>query len=161
MRAGALHGDVSLVEEGLELFARFGFGSLEELARTAWEVERGVYRPGSMVRTEAGVAVPLRNPPLRIGAFRSIAVAWDGTLLDGSSVTVSTDRSPGPRPIASVTAALPLELELGEGSRFELALPEDPGKAPHRVRIEWRSLAIPPLVWLELRDVVAERERGP
>ena len=160
VRVGALRSDLALLQQGLELGWKYGLGSLEELARTAWELEHGIYRVGSLLRTPAGVRFDLRNPPLRIGAFRSVAVGWDGRAVPPDRGWVATDRAPALRPLSSVGPDRPLELEVGEGSRFEIALSEDPGRGPHAVRIEWRSVAVPPLIWLEFTDSVRAEPPG-
>ena len=154
MRVIPLRGDLALLGEGVALGWRFGLGSLEQLARTAWELEHGVYRRGSLVRTPAGVAFGLLNPPLRIGAFRGLSARWDDAPVSADRLSVSTDRRPLPRSAESVTAGDPLELGVGEASRYEIRLPDDPGATSHRVRLEWQSVAVPPLVWLEFTDTV-------
>lgn len=152
MRAGAIRGDLALLRSGLSLGWAFGAGSLEELARTALELENGIYRAGGLTASGGRVRLTLQNPPLRIGAFRSVAAYWDGVPLLGTSGWVATERAPELRPLASVTDAVPLLLETGEGSRFELAPVPEPTLGPHRVRLEWRSRAVPPLVWMEIAD---------
>jgi hypothetical protein len=152
VRLGALRGDLSLLRAGLSLGWSFGAGSLEELARTALQLETGIYRLGSLRRSGEHVAFRLENPPVRIGAFRSLMVSWDGQAVGPGRGWVATDRRPELRPIESVSEALPLELETGEGSRFELAVPGPGASGPHRVRVEWVSRAVPPRVWLEFVD---------
>jgi hypothetical protein len=146
------------LRDGLSIGWAFGLGSLEELARSAVQLERGIYREGSLVRTPSGVDVVLWNPPLRIGAFREVRVYWDTVQVDPARGRVATERRPAPRPLSSVTASDPLELAVGEGSRYELDLEPRPGPGTHRVRIEWSSVAIPPLVWLDVRDELAASE---
>lgn len=156
MRHGALFGDLSALREGLSIGWAFGLGSLEELARNALELEYGIYREGSLARRPDGVAFELTNPPLRLGAFSQLRVFWDGFSLDPAKVRVATDRHPEPRAVATLSRSEPLELGVGEGSRFELALDPPPSAGHHRVRLEWTSSAIPPLVWMEFVDELSD-----
>ena len=161
MRQGALRGDLSLLRSGLSLGWSFGLASLSELARTALELESGIYRAGSLVRAGDRIEIELDNPPLRIGAFRSVRIAWDGAWVPSERAQVSTESRPELRSLASITVDVPLELGVGEGSRFSLAIPPGPVAGLHRVRIEWWSRAIPPLVWLEFTDEIRGSGRGP
>ncbi len=160
VRAGVLRGDLSLLGTGLSLGWSFGLGSLEELARTALELENGIYRTGSLRRVGPRVGFRLENPPIRIGAFRAVEVAWDGTKLPATAAWVATDHRPELRVLASISESDPVRLETGEGSRFELAPPGGPVPGPHRVRVDWHCRAVPPMTWLEFVDRIEERE-GP
>jgi hypothetical protein len=146
--------DLSVLRQGLTVGVEFGFGSLEELARIGWELERGIYPIGTLESAPEGVRFRLWNPPLRIGAFSSIHARWDGAPVDPMRSWVSTDRAPTPRTLDSVTRGAPLELGVGEGSVFVLGPPAGPSPGRHRVRIEWLSSAVPPTVWIEFEDEV-------
>jgi len=158
MRQGILRGDVAVLREGVSLGWAFGLGSLEQLARVAETLETGIYRRGALEAVPEGVRVRLDNPPLRIGAFRSVGILWDGRPVDPTSATVATDSRPAPRILSDVSDADPLCLGVGEGSEYRF--PTEPGdtEVEHRVRIEWTGRAIPPRVWLEFRDQI---RRGP
>ncbi|HTT25783.1 MAG TPA: hypothetical protein VMH90_02315 [Thermoplasmata archaeon] len=152
MRRGTLRTDLSMLRQGLSLEANFGWHSLEELARVGLELEEGIYRAGSLRRTAEGIRFHLGNPPLRIGAFHTIRIFWDGAPWPADRAWVATEGRPTPRPLSSVSAADPVELGVGESSEFALALPAEGSVGPHRVRVEWVSVAVPPVVWLEFRD---------
>jgi hypothetical protein len=155
MRHPPVVDDLFALREALSIGWSFGLGSLEELIRSAVALETGIYAKGSLRATATGVAIPLRNPPLRIGAFRAVRVFWDGAPIALDRARVATDRRPAHRRLADLTEAEPLELAVGEGSRYEIDLDRPPAAGDHRVRLEWESVAVPPLVWLELRDEVA------
>lgn len=161
MRQGALRGDLSLLKEGLSLGWSFGLGSLEELARNAERLEREIYLAGSLEPTARGIRFRLGNPPLRLGAFSAIRLWFDGRPVPPPDARVATDRRPEFRPLSAIGPADPLELDTGEGSRFEIDLPGSPSPGPHRVRIEWQSVAIPPVVWLEFVDEVGRHSGIP
>jgi hypothetical protein len=152
MRRGPLCTDLSLLRQGFSLGARFGLHSLEALARVGLDLEEGVYRSGSLLIAPAGVRFRLTNPPLRVGAFHSVRVIWDGVPVAPDAGGVATERRPAARTLAAITPEDPLELGVGESSEFSLRLPPAQIPGHHRVRIEWLSVAVPPLVWLEFTD---------
>lgn len=149
-----------MLRQGISVGASFGLASLEELARVGLELEEGVYRTGSLVRVPAGVRFRLTNPPLRIGAFHTLRVYWDGVQLDPDLAHVATERCPELRPISAVDGGDPLVLGVGESSTFSLTLPAASTAGRHRIRVEWVSVAVPPVVWLEFVDVPGAAREG-
>lgn len=146
---------LSVLRQGLSVGAEFGVHSLEALLWVAETVEESVYAKGSLVEVPGGVRFLLSNPPLRMGAFYSVR-AW----LNGVAVVPESFRFRSPptepwRAAAEVTRAAPLDLLPGVPTEVELTTP-DPDLTRHReitVRLELASVAIPPLVWLELTEV--------
>lgn len=143
--------DLGLVRQGISIGWRFGADALEEMGRVAELLERSVYEAGSLHRAPGGVAFTWRNPPLRMGAFRSVRATVDGAEADAARATVWPGRAGTPVPFRSVTPERPLVLPIGE--RTDFFLPVD-GRVSSRptVRVELRSVAIPPLVWYEFRE---------
>jgi len=148
-RIGSL---LHLVGEAIRLELEFGTQSLEALAWIAETVEASVYVPHSLAKTPTGFRFALSNPPLRIGAFSSLLLRVDGTPvpLDRVRVRVGPDRAW--RTTTQLDRVHPLELQAGSGLELEADWPLPEGSGPVTVRLELRSLAIPPLVWLEVRD---------
>jgi hypothetical protein len=151
MASGHFRMDLGVVGQGLHLLVDFGFRPLEEMARVAELLEHSIYARGSLRRVGGRASFTLLNPPLRMGAFDRVTVRCDGRLLPPETTTVDAGSRGAARALADVSRARPLDLPVGEPTRFEFdadALP--PG--PHRVRLELQSVAIPPLVWLEFTD---------
>jgi hypothetical protein len=152
---GLIRGDVGLFRQGLSLVAEFGLRSTERLAFVADFLERSVYAPRSLRPAPDGVAFTLLNPPLRVGAFSSVRLAWDGTFLAPERVFVRAAGRAVERSLADIGAPRPIELRPGERVDFRLTgIAIAPG--PHRVRLELQNIAIPPLVWFEFVDSIRE-----
>ncbi|MFZ0831310.1 MAG: hypothetical protein WCB18_07325 [Thermoplasmata archaeon] len=154
-----LHGDVGLLRETVSLLREFGLHSAERLAQVAEFLEKSVYAPRSLHAVPGGVGFTLLNPPLRVGAFSSIRVAWDGELLPPERVFVRTEGHAVERPLSDIVLARPIELRPGQRIEFRLdGVPED--SAHHRVRLELQNIAVPPLVWFEFSDPISAQPRA-
>ncbi|HKV90231.1 MAG TPA: hypothetical protein VJQ43_03430 [Thermoplasmata archaeon] len=151
MRARHLGSDLGLIGDGLRIAREFGFQPLEEMAAIAVYLERSVYRKGSMRAVPGGVAFELSNPPLRMGAFESLALHWDGSVVAPERCTAKAGESGPAIPFLAIRRASPLVLRPGVPTEFRAALgPVTPGV--HTARVELRSVAIPPTVWIEVTD---------
>jgi len=154
-----LHGDVGLLRETVTLLREFGLHSAERLAHVAEFLEKSVYAPRSLHAVPGGVGFTLLNPPLRVGAFSSIRVAWDGQFLPPDRVFVRTEGHAVERPLTDIDLTRPIELRPGQRIEFRLnGVAEDSG--PHRVRLELQNIAVPPLVWFEFSDPISSMPRG-
>jgi hypothetical protein len=153
VRGRHLGSDLSLVADGLRIGKQYGFHSLEVMAVIAWYLERSIYERGSLRTIPGGIAFDLRNPPLRMGAFRSVSLAWDGEPVPSSACAAYPSDRPEPVPFDSITADVPLELRPGNHVEFTANVGV-PSAGPHHIRLELRSLAIPPTVWFEVMDHV-------
>ena len=156
MGSWPFRGDVSLLRQGIALIRGFGLRSAERLGSVAEFLERSVYQPSSLCATGDGVAFLLLNPPLRIGAFSSLRVAWDGEMVPPERAFLQRDGDSVERAFSDISRDRPVVLLAGRRVRFRVDL----GGAAygfHRVRLELRNLAIPPLVWFEFGDEVAPR----
>ncbi|MGA7861165.1 MAG: hypothetical protein WCB19_04850 [Thermoplasmata archaeon] len=152
---GLFRGDVGLLREGLSLISEFGLRSTERLAFVADFLERSVYAPKSLRGAPGGVGFTLLNPPLRVGAFSCLRVAWDGAFLPPERAFVLTEGHATERPLADITLSRPIELRPGQRIEFRLTgIPADSGR--HRVRLELQNIAVPPLVWFEFADTISE-----
>lgn len=150
-----LRGDVGLILEAVSLVREFGLHSADRLAHVAEFLERSVYASKSLHAVPGGVVFTLLNPPLRVGAFSSIRVAWDGTFVPSERVFVRAEGHAIDRPLTDVTLGRPIELSPGRRMVFRLAgIPV--GSGSHRVRLELQNIAIPPLVWFEFADTIGE-----
>jgi hypothetical protein len=158
MRFGRLRGDLALAREGVEVAVGFGARSLEGLVDVAELLEHSVYEPQSLRRTPEGFGFVLLNPPLRMGAFSSVRLLWDGTPVASGHGAILLPDAP-PRPLESIVRGDPVTLPVGRRTRFTVRA-EDVANGRHHVRLELQSIAVPPLVWFEfsdeLRDVAAE-----
>jgi hypothetical protein len=157
VRGRHLGSDLGLVADGLRIGKQYGFHSLEVMAVIAWYLERSIYERGSLRSIPGGIAFDLRNPPLRMGAFRSVSLAWDGEPVPASVCAAHPIDRAAPVPFDSITADAPLELRPGNRVEFTAAIGM-PSPGPHAIRLELRSLAIPPIVWFELMDHVKAPE---
>lgn len=154
---GLLRVDVGLLRQGFTLISEFGLRSTERLASVADFLERSVYAPKSLRVLRDGVGFTLLNPPLRVGAFSSLRLAWDGTFLPPDRAFVRPEGHAIDRPLADIELARPIELRPGERSDFRLTgIGIDSN--PHRVRLELQSVAVPPLVWFEFADTIREAD---
>lgn len=149
MRSAQFRADLGLVREGIDIARDFGFRSLEGLLSVAEMLQHLVYEPGSLATTADGLEFTLLNPPLRMGAFRSITVALDGNSLPPAAVSV--DSGNGATALATIGPDSPFTFPSGQRTRFAVVGIEPPGAAL-TVRLELQSVAIPPLVWYEFRD---------
>ena len=150
-----LRADLSLLRQGASLAREFGFRSLEGLTRIAELIEHSVYEPRSLTRTDEGVAFTLLNPPLRMGAFEEVRVLWDGRALPPESVTLAVPGTAARRSAADISRAEPVTIPVGQRTTVHLTL-ESPAPGSHHVRLELRSVAIPPRVWFEFSDTLPE-----
>jgi|SRR5579859_2083428 len=154
-----IQGDVSLLREAVSLVREFGLHSAERLGQVAEFLERSVYAPRSLRVVPGGVGFTLLNPPLRVGAFSSLRVAWDGEALLPGRIFVRPESHAVERPGSDILPARPLDLRPGERIEFRLAgISFD--RAHHRVRLELQSIAVPPLVWFEFSDTIVQSPRA-
>ncbi len=150
---------LSLLRQGLTVGVEYGAHSLEALLWVAETVENGVYRPGSLVRHDAGLAFILDNPPLRTGAFSSARLSVEGAPLAPEEVRCRVGPGGPWRRFDSISAATPLELRPGVPTEFETTATRGSAPGPITVRLELISLAIPPRVWFEFTDRARPEER--
>ncbi len=153
-RVGAI---LSLLRQSISIGADFGAHPLEALLWVAETVERSVYEPGSLRATDGGISFALSNPPLRSGAFSSVRVLLDGQLLDARNVSVREEGRPW-KSSDSFSRADPLRLAPGVRTEFHLRAPPPTVDRPLAVRLELKSVAIPPLVWFEFQDTLRRPE---
>lgn len=160
---GSRHvGDVlSLVRQGFRLGVEFGTQSIEALLWVAETVEEGVYESHSLRRTEDGLEFALDNPPLRVGAFESLSVRVDGTVLDPARVRFRAAPGAPWRLGSSITPATPWCLAPGDRTEFRLEGEIGSSGEETTVRLELRTAAVPPLVWLEFTDRPEEEALQP
>jgi hypothetical protein len=149
--------DAGLLREGLQIGLRFGFRSLEEMARIALFLEAAVYEAHSLQEIPGGVQFALRNPPLRMGAFSGFALRWDDAPVAPEACSVRPAASDSPVRFSDVGRSNPVVLPVGERVEFS-ALVGPPSPGPHTARLELRSLAIPPIVWFRVTDHVRPRD---
>jgi hypothetical protein len=145
-----------LVREGIRLEFEFGTQSLEALAWVGQTVETSVYLPGSLARTPTGFRFALANPPLRIGAFSSVRLLVEGTPVPSDRVRVRRSGEESWRVTSALGPSAPLELRPGDPTDFEAEWPLPSTSKTVHLRLEFRNVAIPPLVWVEFRDVPTE-----
>jgi hypothetical protein len=146
-------GTLSLLRQGLTLGVDYGTHTLGALLAVAETVEQAVYEPGSLRSIPGGLAFALENPPLRVGAFAEVRVLIGGVPVAPERLRLRKRPATAWRTAAEITAASPYEWRPGEATEFEAAAPAPgPGERVH-VRLELRSLAVPPLVWCEIREV--------
>ncbi len=145
--------DLSLLRQALSIEHEFGTASLLELGRVALFLERAFYAEGSLVRTPTGIAFTLVNPPLRIGAFRGARLLLDGAEVAPTGCRVRVEGAPTALPFSAIDREHPLLLSPGKALHLEADLPP-PAPGRHVVRLELRSSAIPPLVWIEVHDEI-------
>jgi hypothetical protein len=153
VRGHRLAVNLGLIREGLQIARRYGFRSLEEMARIALFLESAVYEVGSLQSIPGGVRFALRNPPLRMGAFSGLALRWDDSAVAPADCTVRTGADRPPVRFSEVGRATPIVLPIGERVEFT-ALVGKPSRGTHTILLELHSLAIPPRVWFRLTDQV-------
>ncbi|MCI4340260.1 MAG: hypothetical protein L3J73_03210 [Thermoplasmata archaeon] len=159
MRTGRLFGDLSLLEQGVEVAAGFGLRSIEGLVDVAELLEQSVYEPRSLRRTPTGFGFTLLNPPLRMGAFSSLKLIWNGTAVDASEASIILPDA-APRSFGSIDRSNPVSVPVGRRSRFEVAS-ETVVDGRHHLRLELQSVAVPPLVWFEFSDELRAPDAAP
>jgi hypothetical protein len=151
VRAPRLRADLSLIREGADVAIGFGVRSLEGLGDVAELLHHAVYEKGSLRVSEDGISFTIRNPPLRMGAFRSFQVAVDGMWVPPPNGWVHPGGAPAALTFAQIDRDHPVTLPIGVRTRFLLrSVDRTPRRI--RVRLELRSVAIPPLVWYEFVD---------
>ena len=152
--------DFGLLRDGLQIGRRYGFRSLEELARIALFMESAIYEPKSLQSVPGGVRFALRNPPLRMGAFSGLSLLWDGVPVPPNACSVRPAAAGVPVRFSDVGPAAPVVLPVGERVEFRAEMaPPTPG--PHTAFLELQSLAIPPKVWFRVTDQVRASEEAP
>ena len=147
-----------LAGEAIRVEAQFGTQSLEALAWVASTVGASVYVPESLVRTPTGFRFALANPPLRVGAFSSLSLRVDGVVVPSDRVRVRLGPACPWRETALLTPSEPLELAAGTPIEFDADWPLREGGGEITLRLEFHNVAIPPLVWLEVRGTPREME---
>jgi hypothetical protein len=154
MRLGRWFGDLSLVRQGVQVAVGFGLHSIEGLIDVAELLEHSVYEPQTLRRTPTGFVFTLMNPPLRMGAFSSVRLFWNGQLVDPGQASIALPHSPV-RALGSIGPREPVTLPVGR--RFHFIVQADPvPRGRQRLRLELQSVAIPPLVWFEFDDELRE-----
>jgi hypothetical protein len=152
MSCRALRLDLSLLAQAVELERESGFASLEELARLGAFLEHAFYVPKSLRASGQGVEFEIHNPPLRMGAFRAAQVHWDGRAVPADRAVLAVEGAE-PLRFADIRPERPLSIPSGRVSTVRLGIDQRPSYLHHHlVRLELRSVAIPPLVWLEFSD---------
>ncbi len=154
MRSGRLRGDLALLRQGARIAVGFGFRSLGGLVDVAELLEQSVYEPRSLARTPEGFGFTLLNPPLRMGAFSSVRLRWNGTVVDPAHATLALPEGP-PRSLASIGPMVPVTLPVGRRTLFAVEAREV-ARGRHQVRLELQSVAVPPRVWFEFADELRE-----
>jgi len=151
--------DFSILRQGISIGREFGLLSLEEFARLGSFLEHAFYRPGSLAFGPEGVTFDLENPLLRVGAFVGAGFRWDDRPVPPERCTVRVGDAPDRLGFDEIGPDRPLRLAVGTPTHFAIRL-DRPVAGHHRARLELRSLAIPPTVWIEFTDALRERE-GP
>jgi hypothetical protein len=147
--------NLSLLGQGARLGFDFGPRSLEQLTRVAEFLEQIVYERRSLRRTNDGVAFTLLNPPLRMGAFSEVRLFFDHIQIPNDRAWVAPAAQKEEIPLGAVDRSRPVALGVGRRNRFRIALPQPPFPGTHHhVRLEMRSVAIPPLVWFQFSDAL-------
>jgi hypothetical protein len=143
---------LGLARQGIGIGVEFGPHALEAMAWVGLTVERSVYQPDSFLRTPTGLQFVLANPPLRTGAFAELRVGLDGRPPTATALRWRGLSETGWHAGTDVSRNHPLEFRPGEPLVFEVDAPPAEEPVPVRVRVELRSVAIPPLVWFEFTD---------
>jgi hypothetical protein len=150
--------DFSLLRQGLTIEHEFGPAALAELVRVGRFLEHAFYEAGSLRETDRGIVFALVNPPLRLGAFRALRLLVDGHPVPPERCAWSEEGNPVQRRFSEIDPLHPIVLAPGRPIRFEVEV-DRPRPGRHVLRLEFQSVAIPPLVWIEIYDSV--RTRGP
>jgi hypothetical protein len=152
--------DLQLFRQGLTIGRGFGLHSLQEMARVALYLESAIYDRGSLRAVPDGVTFALNSPPLRMGAFQRVSLAWDRNPLAPADCTVRPVDRAVPVRFDAIDRARPLVLPAGRRVEFAARM-EPPPSGAHTVRLELESVAIPPTVWFEVTDRVRPFSEGP
>lgn len=157
MGARAARVDLRLVRGGISLGLEFGAHSLVGLVRVAEYLERSVYEPGSLRIVGDGIRFRLLNPPLRLGAFDRVRLLVGGAPVAPERAWVRARGEGDFRALSTVDADRPLQLLPGEPVEFRCAVDPRPVAGEElRVRLELTCVAVPPLVWMEIRERATE-----
>ena len=149
---GPINRAVGLIKDGIGIGFEFGPTSLERLVSVAELSEESVYERDSLHRTPSGVEFVLLNPPLRMGAYYAIDVQWDDSPVQRDHWSVAIEEDP-PRLGSSIDRAHPFTFPVGVRSHVRLDLAQvDSGS--HRVRMDFRNIAVPPRVWMDFHERV-------
>jgi hypothetical protein len=140
------------VGEAIGLGIDFGAASLEALAWVALTVESSIYLPGSLTATDTGIRFELGNPPLRIGAFSGVRLLLNGLPVPAAQVRLRSGPGHPWRRASEIDVGRPLELDAGDHTVIEADCAPELRQMPLTVRLEFQNVAIPPLVWIEIRD---------
>ncbi|MCI4345438.1 MAG: hypothetical protein L3K07_01590 [Thermoplasmata archaeon] len=142
---------LALLEQGAVIGWAFGTDSLAGLLRSAELLRENMLEPSSFRSASNGLRFELRNPPLRTGAFSSLSARVDSTPVPGERAFVDPCSTGRERSFASIDARAPVELPVGVRHRFRFeSATVSPGM--HTVRLELRSVAIPPVAWIEFTE---------
>jgi hypothetical protein len=150
-RLGSL---VSLVRQGIALEVGFGTRSLEAFLWVAEAIEEGVVAADSLTVSNGTLAFELTNPPLRVGAFRSVRATVDGRAVPPERLRFRPGAGHAWRSAPSVSLEGPLEMVPGRSTEFAIDGAGVPAGTRTTVRLELESVAIPPLVWVEFSEDV-------
>ncbi|HEY6238742.1 MAG TPA: hypothetical protein VIZ68_06120 [Thermoplasmata archaeon] len=159
MRNARFRGDLSLAREGFDVVLGFGLGSLHGLVSVAELLQSSVYEERSLRRSSDRFEFTLLNPPLRMGAFRSARLIWNGTPLPADRAGVRSSPASQVVPFSSIDDAHPFIFPTGQRTVFT-AHPEPATPGRQSVRLELQSVAIPPLVWFEFSADAQDDERA-
>lgn len=143
---------LGLARQGIGIGLEFGPHALEAMVWVGLAVERAVYQPDSFVRTSRGLQFTLANPPLRAGAFSGLRVGLDGRTPAAEGVRWRDVSAARWRDATGITPGEPLHFRPGEPLVFDVTSPPVEAPRPVAVRLEFQSVAIPPLVWFEFTD---------
>ena len=152
MRRLRLGSVLSLVRQTLSVGREFGLHSLEAMLWVAQSIEASVYVTGSLARSDSGLSFVLANPPLRMGAFSSFRIWVNRVEVSPTDLRFRSGEASPWRTAAEVGPAAPLEMRPGEPTEVALDRVSATGDGSVTVRLELRSVAIPPLVWMEFTD---------
>lgn len=150
---------LSLLRQAFSLETEFGTRSIEALLWIAETVEESVYEAGSLACSSEGIVFNLVNPPLRVGAFGAVRLQVDGAPVDPSRLRLRSGPGTPWTTADRITPDSPWLLVPGGRTEFAADGPAPRIGRAVRLRLEWESLAIPPLVWFEFSDVA--RPGGP
>lgn len=148
----------SLLRQGLSLEREFGTQSLSALISLADLVENSVYELGSLAPIPGGLAFRLHNPPLRAGAFSSLRLVVNGLPVPAARARLRPAEDQPWRTFDDISSERPLSLRPGDRSEFAADVPIAVGAKECTIRLEFQSVAIPPLVWIEFTDQLRRRK---
>ncbi|MCI4362839.1 MAG: hypothetical protein L3K13_00825 [Thermoplasmata archaeon] len=143
---------LALVQQGAVIGWAFGTDSLAGLLRGAELLRENMLEPSSFRAGPDGLRFQLRNPPLRTGAFASVSARVDGVPISPERAFVDPGSAGVERSFASIDRRSPVELAVGVRHRFRLETVTKASVGEHTIRLELRSVAIPPTSWLEFTE---------